>query len=649
MMERSLSQVLFQFLPGNTFDYSDGRGIWKVNRLETSDVSGKIDTKYVADRVAARTNNWDGGSEGYPPYGDQGAFYFGKPEAVQSEPFPTVYECDQCGHVEWYWDAEDLLSDNSQQTCPRNCSGDLNQIQFVSVHSCGEIKGLSRWSCSQHGSSYIKLNRRGSQKVSNFKWECGLCSASTSVSYRENCDCDYQPPSATPEDEDSMYTTVHRAGSVYYPHYFNKINLVDSNMGYLQQSDEGVLKAFARLADMTDTPALDKIDLMEDMDDEEVDEDRIVEVFSQNPEMSLDDAKAHLREQGEIDSITIEERIKEVIRSEGTLEKASEGLIQYTLGVQDLSTHNIDDLAKEANDRGFPSKADRIRTYHDDVDEAGIDAVRVIEDFPIQTFVYGYTRGGREENEAQIQAFPQGASDGQGTPIFVNTSETEGVQMDLDPRGVALWLSANLDGVSDIDQVRGPIPLPEVDPESPGSIEYAREQLDEMSDEEIWAFFQNHLPKVEQYEQFDTGEIDSLADEVTEYIFTLLHTQSHIMLKQASTISGFDRTNLSEYLFPRTLSFAIYSNNRDEFNIGGMRTMVEQDLDHLLSQARNHGNECVYDPVCSERDGACLSCLFVSEISCSYFNQILCRDYLFGSRPNNNRDLIGFWELDHNQ
>jgi hypothetical protein len=61
-----------------------------------------------------------------------------------------------------------------------------------------------------------------------------------------------------------------------------------------------------------------------------------------------------------------------------------------------------------------------------------------------------------------------------------------------------------------------------------------------------------------------------------------------------------------------------------------MHTMVEQQLDNLFGQAETHGNECVYDPVCSQRGGACLSCLHVSEISCSYFNQVLSRDSCSG-------------------
>jgi hypothetical protein len=64
-MERSRQQVLYQFLPGNTFDYSDKRGIWQVNRLETTDASGNVDRQYIVDRVFARAKNWEGGEQGF--------------------------------------------------------------------------------------------------------------------------------------------------------------------------------------------------------------------------------------------------------------------------------------------------------------------------------------------------------------------------------------------------------------------------------------------------------------------------------------------------------------------------------------------------------------------------------------------------------
>jgi hypothetical protein len=208
-----------------------------------------------------------------------------------------------------------------------------------------------------------------------------------------------------------------------------------------------------------------------------------------------------------------------------------------------------------------------------------------------------------------------------------------------------LWLAVNVPETSNESATRGPITLPRVEDTSPEARERARDEIEDLTEPEQWAFLINHLDPVDGYGRFDLNAGDNVEGAVTEHVFRLMHTLSHILLKQASTISGFDRTNLSEFLFPRSLSVVIFANNREEFNIGGMNTMVEQQLDNLLGQAEAHGNDCVYDPVCSQRGGACLSCLHVSEISCSYFNQVLGRDYLYGSRPNTARDIFGYWEL----
>ncbi|MDZ5813144.1 hypothetical protein U4E84_17585, partial [Halorubrum sp. AD140] len=394
------------------------------------------------------------------------------------------------------------------------------------------------------------------------------------------------------------------------------------------------------------------VDMDEGIEGAEIDDDRKIEVYQTEPGVeSLDDAEDWLREHGEIDSQTVGESITDLIDLKSDddsfeMTDAGDELLQYVLSLEELTSHTLADLEEDARQQGFPRKADTIATYSDDLQRLGLKDVRVIEDFPVQTFVYGYTRGGREEDEAKLNAFSQNASSGDGTPIFVDTSETEATQFDLDPAAVLLWLAVNIPETSDERAVRGDITLPEIpDNPSEAAIEQARAAIEELSLAEQWAFLLNHLDPVDQYGRFETRTEDTVEGEITEYVFKLLHTLSHILLKQASTISGFDRTNLSEFLFPRALSVVIYTNNREEFNIGGMTTMVEQQLDDLLGQAKAHGNECMMDPVCSQRDGACLSCLHVSEISCSYFNQVLCRDYLFGSRPNTDRTIEGFWRL----
>ncbi len=652
-MKRSRQQVLYQFLPGNTFDYSDKRGIWKVNRLETTDASGQVDRQYIVDRVFARARSWDGSEQGFNS-SNPDHYDFAEPEEVRARPFPTTFACGVCDKVHEYYSADDLNSKNKSLTCERSgCNGDLEQYQFVSVHSCGEISRLYPQKCPEHGDRHIVLDDQNSQRAQNFLWRCqvGNCGWNTRVSYYQNCGCDYVPPSVSDPDDDGMYTTVHRAGSTYYPHYLTTVNLHTAGIGHLRGSESGSQRAIAKLLDLTDR-RLQSVDLDQPLDGADIDDDRKIEVYQTEDSVnSLDEAEEWLREQGEIDSQTVGELLDELIALQSDDESdeminAGDELLQYVLSLEDLTTHSLADLREDALTQGFPRKADKIDTYSDDVDRLGLEDVRVIEDFPVQTFVYGYTRGGREEDEARLNAFSQNASSGDGTPIFVDTSETEATQFDLDPAAVLLWLAVNLPDTSDPQAVRGSITLPEipVDP-SDDDIERARSQIENFTRAEQWSFLLNHLDPVDGYGRFETRTEDDVEGQVTEYVFKLMHTLSHILLKQASTISGFDRTNLSEFLFPRALSLVIYTNNREEFNIGGMTTMVEQQLDNLLGQAYAHGNNCMMDPVCSQRGGACLSCLHVSEISCSYFNQVLARDYLYGSRANTDRDIRGFWEL----
>ena len=650
-MKRSRHQILYQFLPGNTFDYSDKRGIWQVNRLETTDASGQVDREYIVDRVFARAKNWEGGEQGFTS-NKTGHYDFAAPEEVRARPFPTTFYCTSCQKAHGYYSADDLSGKNQALKCERSgCNGDLKQYQFVSVHSCGEIRRLYPRKCPDHGDQYIILDTQDSQRAQNFHWRCNICGWDTRVSYSQNCDCEYVPPSADDPDDDKMYTTVHRAGSTYYPHYLTTVNLHASGIGHLRGSEDGSRKAIAKQLGLSDS-SLKSVDMDEGIEGAEIDDDRKIEVYQTEEKVeSLDEAEDWLRAHGEIDSQTVGESITDLIdlkTDDDSFEMTDAGdeLLQYVLSLEELTAHTLDDLEEDARQQGFPRKADTIATYSDDLDRLGLNDVRVIEDFPVQTFVYGYTRGGREEDEAKLNAFSQNASSGDGTPIFVDTSETEATQFDLDPAAVLLWLAVNIPETSDERAVRGDITLPElpVDP-SDADIERARTTIEELSRAEQWAFLLNHLDPVDQYGRFETSTDDTVEGQVTKYVFEMLHTLSHVLLKQASTISGFDRTNLSEFLFPRALSLVIYTNNREEFNIGGMTTMVEQQLDDLLGQARAHGNECMMDPVCSQRDGACLSCLHVSEISCSYFNQVLCRDYLFGSRPNTDRDIEGFWRL----
>ncbi|WP_434523203.1 hypothetical protein [Halorubrum sp. AS12] len=277
----------------------------------------------------------------------------------------------------------------------------------------------------------------------------------------------------------------HRAGSVYYPHYLTTVNLRTANLGQLRSTPEGIYKSIAKLFDLVspETQVAD-VDLDTETNPDEIDEEQAATLLIEDDDVdSFERAKQKLRESGDINSQTLSHRIGELLAldtgaSGSELDAAGDEVLQYTLANQELTTHSLEDLAKHAREREFPTKADRIAAYEDDLDRLGFSATRVIEDFPIQTFVYGYTRGSREN--ARIQSFSSSDSDADETPIFVDTAETEAVQFDLDPVEVLLWIACNFPDATEQDLVNGSVTLPAVDPDSKDSINRAREEIEEL-------------------------------------------------------------------------------------------------------------------------------------------------------------------------
>lgn len=112
-------------------------------------------------------------------------------------------------------------------------------------------------------------------------------------------------------------------------------------------------------------------------------------------------------------------------------------------------------------------------------------------------------------------------------------------------------------------------------------------------------------------------------------VFGLLHTLSHLCVRQAALLCGLDRTSLSEYMLPRALTFAIYCNHRSGATIGALTALFEQSLAEWLNAVLN-ARRCVYHPVCRERETSCHACTHLAETSCRFFNLNLGRSFLFG-------------------
>jgi hypothetical protein len=125
----------------------------------------------------------------------------------------------------------------------------------------------------------------------------------------------------------------------------------------------------------------------------------------------------------------------------------------------------------------------------------------------------------------------------------------------------------------------------------------------------------------------------------------LVHTLSHAALRHAGLLCGLDPTSLAEYVLPRALSLAIYSNQSFGATIGALTALFEQSLEDWLGRIVGT-RRCLYDPVCAVDGGACHACAHASETSCRFFNVNLGRQFLFaGADRVIGQVRVGFFDF----
>jgi len=134
---------------------------------------------------------------------------------------------------------------------------------------------------------------------------------------------------------------------------------------------------------------------------------------------------------------------------------------------------------------------------------------------------------------------------------------------------------------------------------------------------------------------FNTLDITS---ETYKAIRTLLHTLSHLIMRNSSVFTGLDLQSYGEMIFPSSAAIFIFSTS--SINIGGLQFVFENEIFNWFENMKYDVKECTLDPSCIKDKGACFSCMYVPEFVCSLFNQYLDRDVFMGKSP---RYEVGFW------
>ena len=314
------------------------------------------------------------------------------------------------------------------------------------------------------------------------------------------------------------------------------------------------------------------------------------------------------------------DRVRELLGNEAppTSAPTPRQLIEHAAILDTLHTTSVDEAAADLTSIGDAPGARDLRSAREfALRELGIAELKIVSDFPIALCAVGYTRITRDPNRSILTPFETFDSDGR-VPLYVVSSETEGIYFQLDPIRVVTWL---------VDNRWAQTPIP-------------------VSKEQAWAWLYAHVPGLYQ-NRWQPNFSEHLAVDIR----TLIHTMSHVLLRHVEW-SGFSQNSVGEYLIPGALSGILYANRYAETKIGGLTTLFEHQLGIWLDDSSQSGRQCVYDPFCTDEGGTCVGCLH-REYNCPQFNRELSRAVLYGGPtppPELGSDLgvqvidTGFWQ-----
>lgn len=151
-------------------------------------------------------------------------------------------------------------------------------------------------------------------------------------------------------------------------------------------------------------------------------------------------------------------------------------------------------------------------------------------------------------------------------------------------------------------------------------------------------------------------------DEIIDSRYILLHTLSHLLIKQLSFECGYNIASLREriYYMPpkdedtKMAGILIYTASGDsEGTLGGLVRQGREDcFPRIFKEALEHALLCSNDPVCITSNGqgreslnlaACHSCALLPETSCEVYNIMLDRALVIGTFEEPNGGFYSKW------
>lgn len=588
-MQRSKTQVMFNHLPGQVFRHESGL-IAQVKRVAT-EPSYAINQPLVFDGLSRELGRWAHQNGFRDPAIHPDRYALVEPvDEVVYDLWPLNMRCKRCGVIRMFNSSKDIPA--SPRCRRRRCGGHLEQLPFLQVHQCGNLQPLLIQRCNIHGYDALVLDDPGNFADAQLRClECGV--PVKGLGYRGCTGCNM------PGDT-YMRSLPVRAPGRFFTQHFPLVTLKSAILQRLKKEPAGpavVLGSY--LDDVRDLD--DELDAAAQtrkgarLSPEQIDAIRKA-VEHLPPELQEAALPAsHDDKWGEIEQAVGQHTVDTLGDAQRLQERA---MIFASAG--DLRVRRLADFEEIARRLGQQATVRRMQAEQLGLQRAGFSRALVVENFPIALVAYGWTRLNNKDTDARLNAFPPLRSE--KTPLYVSTSNTEAVFLELDPVRVCAWLQDN-------DLLTVPSPTD------------AREA------------------RLQMLREMSAHSVASVA------ATNLCHTISHALIRNLGELAGFGEDTMAEYLVPEALTIGLYANVHQEFTLGALVSLVEHNLSTWLKEATRGTEICTWDPRCSEHDGACANCLHLA-FGCEHRNRSLDRSLLYGSPDPGARAtavVTGYW------
>lgn len=626
-MPRSAYQALYRYLPDSWGDFYDRDSRSSYNMQVNYWISvnlENINKKRILSEVSNEVKQFivrGGKTQGFgnidvSEYSILTPKFFNDPDKpdIVSKISPLTFVCNKCYKVTTFYSSSDFLSDPKNKYCKdKGCGGELKQIGLVYACTCGWAGPIYPNRCSQknHGIKYLKY-RPGKE----FRFICSK--DGSKIEMIRYC----------PECKNRLTPRNINSGNIFIPFNFTVIELLNNEEeSFLIEKDDSAYIAIANWLNKIDDKEYERIV----KNSSRVDDDYSIiykNLFNELIKNGLS-----------------EEQAKDIAKnaaqksSPNAIYNDAVNMIKPLLTGDHLDDYNRKKLAislaeyktilnsnvKITIDEGIESALDQNTIFSPDeylslFDRFGFKRIEARGNIPMVNCVYGYTRMESDPENLPGEKLTLRALKEESAGIkniYGIKLNTEGILFELDRKEIINWLIKN----KMLDEDIAP---------------------DMKDDNELKLWFLNNI-NLSAINTF--SNIDSYKHKYTSCIYKLLHSISHALIKVSEEFTGLDKNSLGEYLFPAVPAFFIYCQNNQGRVLGSLFSAYTSVLDKWLNEAYESMYKCIFDPVCIHRDGACLGCLYINEVSCKHFNKDLNRRYLIGyNDPAIKNNLYGFWE-----